>query len=325
MGWLWGSKDDESSKRDPFKDLDPSLQDFLIKESPVKYQPTAPPPRTVQETEPQHESPSEQPKVPPQSLFQDGRYAHLWKNYRPLWEINNENKSDQEKLADVLDGYKDRKAQIGKAALENCCVEHATVVDCYENGTYMEKMNMCRAKKKPFERCYMMQTRFLKALGYLASFEREAWVDEDIQMHADMLYHRMLDQEKAIEEAQKAGKPIPEFDSLEPASQALKGQMQPPGPVTGAILEIDGLPQLSQDTKELLTPEAQLALRRKLKGVNPIEREVLEKSTVSDMMSALQTGDDFLEIRSRMTVARRKRRAEGKGSMSDTISGWLGW
>ncbi len=44
-------------------------------------------------------------------------------------------------------------------------------------------------------------------------------MDERIQMHADMLFHRMLDQKAAIEKAKAEGRPAPTFAPLiEPAA-----------------------------------------------------------------------------------------------------------
>ena len=58
---------------------------------------------------------------------------------------------------DVLEGYKSRKAMIGKAALENCALEQAAMSDCYMHGSWMSKMTMCREENAAFTRCYTMQ------------------------------------------------------------------------------------------------------------------------------------------------------------------------
>jgi len=46
MGWFWGSSSsgDGNKSQDPLRGLDPSLRDFLAKESPVKYSSSDPPP-----------------------------------------------------------------------------------------------------------------------------------------------------------------------------------------------------------------------------------------------------------------------------------------
>ena len=163
MGWLWSSSPPPES--DPLKNLEPSLRDFLEKESPVKYEPVAAPPEN-QDRKPQSPASSADKatsenasqKVPPQSLYQDGRYAHLWETYRPLQDIENEVKTDQEKLIDILQGYKNRKGMIGRAALENCALEQIDVNECWEHGGLKERMLMCRTQVKKFNRCYEMQT-----------------------------------------------------------------------------------------------------------------------------------------------------------------------
>ncbi|KAL9034986.1 MAG: hypothetical protein Q9214_006796 [Letrouitia sp. 1 TL-2023] len=157
MGWWpWSSK--STNDGDPFRDLDPSLRDFLAKESPLKYNapPTPKPPPSTQ-NEPTTTSTDQSSPAPSQSLFPDGRYAHLWKNYRAQGEIDAEFKNDQERLNDVLDAYKARKSLIGRAALENCTGEQIALFDCYAHGTWTERSTLCRTKSKAFERCYEMQ------------------------------------------------------------------------------------------------------------------------------------------------------------------------
>lgn len=172
MGWFWGSSDSEdpSKPKDPLRDLDPSLRDFLKKESPVKYNDSNPPAEPTQR--PAAPSPfpepniapssvpsaaEEEPKVPKESLYKDGRYAYLWKTYESQESVENANKSDQEKITDVLEGYKHRKAEIGRAALENCANEQWDVNDCFRNGSWGSRLTMCRAENRKLERCYMVQ------------------------------------------------------------------------------------------------------------------------------------------------------------------------
>lgn len=183
MGWFDGWFGPSASSDDPLKSLDPKLREYLERESPVKIQQQ----QQVQEAEKkairiaaqaalaaeanaqahaQSQSQSqdaaaaaaEQPKVPKESLFQDGRYAHLWKTYRPYAEIEAETKTDHEKLMDVLDGFKQRKHNIGRAALENCAIQQEEWVNCMKSGDWEDRMQMCRRQVQKFERCYTMQT-----------------------------------------------------------------------------------------------------------------------------------------------------------------------
>jgi hypothetical protein len=176
MGWwdsLWAST---ASADDPLRKLDPKLREFLEKESPVKYgnttqtqthtsssssstHKTTDPTTSKQSLDVASEGEGNKSAgVPEESQFQDGRYAHLWKTYRPLAEIEAETKSDHEKLMDVLEGYKDRKSQIGRAALENCALEQVDWRTCMANPSFSERMTMCRDQVKKFEKCYMTQT-----------------------------------------------------------------------------------------------------------------------------------------------------------------------
>lgn len=177
MGWLWGSSNDAKSSSpsggDPLRHLDPSLRDFLKKESPVKYsdsnppapkQPAPTPQIQAQVSQPQSTASDTKPSVPSQSLYQDGRYAHLWATYQPQAVFEAEAKSDADKINDVIEGYKHRKAEIGRAALENCSLEQWEVNECFKNGGVTARMTMCRAENRKFERCYLMQAVSLYCL-----------------------------------------------------------------------------------------------------------------------------------------------------------------
>lgn len=176
MGWFWGSSSDDDKGNDPLRNLDPSLRDYLKKESPVKYdtsnppataptqeqaQPSPPSSKTPHQdrllSQPPTASPTASPKAPPQSLYQDGRYAHLWATYESQTSVESSQKSDQEKIDDVLEGYKYRKAEIGRAALENCALEQWEVNDCFRNGGWQSRLTMCKAENRELSRCYTMQ------------------------------------------------------------------------------------------------------------------------------------------------------------------------
>lgn len=147
---------------DPLKDLDPKVREFLEKESPVKIESKRPedPSQAAAPTDAESHSPhpTEKPAVPEQSQFQDGRYAHLWKTYRPLADIENETKSDHERLTDVLEAYKGRQSAIGAAALENCAEEQFDWNNCMKSGSLRARVTMCRDEVRKFEQCYNMQT-----------------------------------------------------------------------------------------------------------------------------------------------------------------------
>ncbi|KUJ09720.1 uncharacterized protein LY89DRAFT_597623 [Mollisia scopiformis] len=326
MGWFWGSSDndDEKKSQDPLRNLDPSLRDFLAKESPIKYSPSTPAtnhesitaPKSADTTPPAPPKPisdADTSNVPAQSLYKDGRYAHLWKTYQSQSDVESESKSDQEKINDVLDGYKHRKAEIGRAALENCALEQWQVNECFRTGGWTSRLTLCRAENRELERCYMMQGKFLKALGYLSTFDRPPEVDEQIQMHADTLYHRMLDQEKAIEAAKAEGKPIPSFPPL--LSSRSKSTTSP-------------APHNLEDNRVKaadLPASVQKGLKKRLEGLNDEEREVEERAIKAEIQAGEQVAASLSTIYEKQAEERRLRKEQGKETIGDKLSSVFGF
>ncbi|WYZ44141.1 hypothetical protein EsH8_VII_000577 [Colletotrichum jinshuiense] len=316
-GWFGASA---SSTADPLKSLDPKLREFLERESPVKIQQqaqeaenkaarsaeaaaTAAAQAYAQAQEQQHGSVaggSGGARVPKESLFQDGRYAHLWKTYRPYSEIEAETKTDHEKLMDVLDGYKQRKHNIGRAALENCAIQQEEWVNCMKSGDWEDRLQMCRRQVQKFERCYTMQTRFLKALGYQSVYNRPAHVEEDIQMHADQLYNRMLEQETAIEAAKKEGLPAPKFDLSIPTTPA------------GSAPVVQPRPDLEKSWQE------------KLEQLPETERAAEEAALRADLQAKAEVAKNVQKLWDEQEKEKEKRKAEGKDSIIDRIAGSFG-
>lgn len=159
MGWFWGN-----SSNDPIKDLDPSLRKYLEQESSDKYvpahdvkQPSAST-STPQSQEPQ--DPSE-PKVPAQSLYQDGRYAHLWKTYKPPVDEADES-SGVRGASRVIEKFKERGDTVQRAAMENCALEHEALTLCFQTGNWRKqvesRLTMCAAENGTFSRCFATQS-----------------------------------------------------------------------------------------------------------------------------------------------------------------------
>jgi hypothetical protein len=186
MGWL-GGWFGSSNESDPLGRLDPQTREYLERESPVKYTTVTDQQRREREVQERaaaaaaaaaaeqqkqklqqkskqqglkegEEEEEGKLKVPPQSLFQDGRYAHLWKTYRPQAEVEAEGKSDHEKLQDVLEGFKERRGLIGRAALENCAEAQLEWNNCMKYGDWGQRAVMCRDEVRRFERCYLMNS-----------------------------------------------------------------------------------------------------------------------------------------------------------------------
>ncbi|KAF7938305.1 hypothetical protein BELL_0048g00160 [Botrytis elliptica] len=311
MGWFWGDSNDgdKDKSQDPLKNLDPSLREFLKKESPVKYDSTKSADTTVSSqtktpelTSTSTTEDSTKPSVPSQSLYQDGRYAHLWKTYQPQAEVEQAAKSDAEKIQDVIDGYKYRKAEIGRAALENCALEQWDVNECFRSGGWQARLTMCREENRKLERCYTMQGKFLKALGYLSTYDRPPAVDEQIQMHADTLYHRMIDQEKQIEEAKAEGRPVPIFPPL--ISKSRPGQS-------------DSAQENNKLKASDLSPKVQASFKKRLEGLNDDERLVEERAIQAEIEAGEQVAGQLGKIYEKQDEERRQRKEQGRETISD--------
>ena len=349
MGWFWdseSSKGTDGSSGDAYSKLDPTLRDFLDKESPLKYEDAQPKPQRRPSTTSSGAAPStyraqlgldvpgvnqenqnaipreDRPAVPPESLFQDGRYAHLWKNYRPQAEIEAASRTDQDKLADVVEAYRDRKAAIGRAAIENCVVEQMEEKDCFSNGSWKKMMGMCRTENKAFNRCYTMQSRFLKALGYLSSQHRSDEDEEKIQMHADKLYHEMLQREKAAEQAKKAGEEAPAFQPLiqhETTAKALGEDSAWSRARQRA--QAENLPtSLSQYPRE-----RQEEIRERIKGMSEQEKELELQLIAAEGRAQLEYADQIQQRMDEERQHRHDRRDRGKETVGDSIKRMWGW
>lgn len=331
MGWLWGSGSNSNSSAS--NGLDPSLQDFLKNEAPTGPKPSLPsrpveqpktPTQPAQPTQQTQPAASEKPHVPPQSQFQDGRYAHLWKDYVPQNQLENSAKTEQDKLKDIVDSYNDRKAEIGRIALENCAIEYMEQFNCFlAPKTYWQVATLCNAESKKFNRCYDMQAKFLKALGYLTIEDRNPEVSERIQMHADKLYHQMLDQEAQIEQAKAEGREPPKWESVlskQNVSRAMAGKSLSATPAAEKSPVEDG------DTLwKLITPESRARYEKMLADLPPAEQDIERRALLGEMQAnigqARQVQDAFVEER----ISRMKRREAGQSTIGDTIKRLWGW
>ncbi|PGH11850.1 hypothetical protein AJ79_04647 [Helicocarpus griseus UAMH5409] len=319
MGWFWGNSDGS----DPTKNLDPSLKDFLKQETPARYDPTnikpSLAPEQKQPAPPRPSSndpaPSDKPSVPSASLFPDGRYAHLWKDYKPVAEIETSDMSPAEK---VIDQFKKRKDVLNKAALENCAGEQLDLSMCFKNGGLKERATMCSEKNSKFSRCYTMQVKFLQALGYGSGFEFNPDKEERIQMHADKLFHQMLDYEQRVKDAKAAGlEPPPPQSLFKPNSQST------PKPATTTTNNPENTASSELEIPGGEKVPAGVKFDKPLKNMTPHERE-LELQVLRQ--KRMQQGVYLQEVGGVLNAekeAREKRREKLSGWFGDTIAKFL--
>lgn len=156
--------------------------------------------------------------------------------------------------------------------------------------------------------------KFLKALGYLSTMDRTDDVDERIQMHADTLYHRMLDQEKAVEAAKAEGRPIPVFKPiLTKPPNKLKPDEAEEAPFEGNKLQPSDL-----------NPRIQKALKKRLEDLPEMERELEERAIKAEIQAGEQVASSLETLYEKQAEERRKRKEAGKETMGDRLSTMFG-
>lgn len=326
MGWLWGNSDDSNK-------LDPSLQEFLKKEAPTGPKPSLPTPlkeKPIASTSapaPPAQAPiaTEKPIVPPQSQFQDGRYAHLWKNYTPQDVLVDRGKNEQDRLRDLVDAYNGRNSTIGDIAMQNCAVEYMEQFECFRSPkTWLSMGTLCNAESRRFNRCYDMQAKFLKALGYLSLDPRTPDEDERIQMHADKLYQQMLQQEAEIEKAEKEGREPPKFESVlskANVARATAGKQAATMPLAHGNPPVED----EEDVWSQIKPEARKKYEDSIAKLPPNDQEIERMAILGELKAqagmSKQVEQTFIEER----INRMKRKESGQATIGDTIKSWWGW
>lgn len=321
MVWPFTSSDD------PLKKLDPELRKFLEKEAPKSQ----PPPRTQRpapQNAPSRQDPvtlealavDEQPKVPQQSLYQDGRYAHLWKTYKTGATVDA--KSDSEILKDLTSSYKWRKNEIGKVALENCSFEAMAESDCWKSGSFTSKLWMCRAETKALDRCTNLQTKFLLALGYLSLPDRSQDVEDRIQMHADHLYQQMLQHEQAVKTAKEKGLPVPVFKPVMSRENLAKVL----GVSSPETLQVADQAQVLAANTELshVPEEMRIKYEQTVKDMSPEERLIEEAAHVGKARDTSALAKEYQDLLEKRKQDREIRRTEGRETIGDRVTRWWG-
>lgn len=304
MPWFWGG----GNQNDPAKSLNADLKQFLEDQHPRPYRPTEVPLQVSEEVKlpevpkslPDTTKSAEERPLPRESLFQDGRYKDLWKTYVPQSELvaATSNPVDQ-----VISARKDRRAGIHRAALENCVFEQELQRNCLGgglSGSVKSKMTMCHAETKTFNRCYQLQAKFMQALGYLASSGTTDEEEERIQMHADKLYHRMMDYEEALEDARRNNQPIPPLSSVFDPNR--------PAPT----VEQFGLPE--HIARKLKTP---------LEELPPQERELAARAALREARMVEENAEDFFKYTTTMNEERQKRQASASRIFGEVIGKFL--
>ncbi|KAJ9628149.1 hypothetical protein H2204_009551 [Knufia peltigerae] len=305
MGWFWGRS---NSQDDPAKSLDKDLKQFLDEQQPRPYAPAevlkapeAPATKPVEQTLPDTNKSFEERALPAESLFQDGRYKDIWKTYVPQNEMAVATSTPVER---VLAARKDRRQTIHKAALENCAFEEEMQQECFKTGDLSKRLKgritMCHQETKAFNRCYALQAKFLQALGYMTSATSSDEDEEKIQMHADKLYHRMMDYEAEVDDAKRNNRPIPPLSSL----------FNPKRPAP--TLEQMALPKPMEEK-----------LKKPLSDYPPHERELVARAALQEAKLTDLYAEDLFSYTVTMNEDRKARQAWLSRTFGEAIGKFL--
>lgn len=124
-------------------------------------------------------------------------------------------------------------------------------------------------------------------------------------MHADKLYHQLMEQEEAIDLAKKEGRPLPKFQPLIPK------------PMGAASKE-------AEDPLPTLSPELQKTLDKQLEGVPEEERQAEEVALKAELRAKAEVAAQVRSIWEEQAKEREVRRQEGRLTLGDRINSLFG-
>lgn len=127
-------------------------------------------------------------------------------------------------------------------------------------------------------------------------------------MHADTLYHRMLSQERAIQDAESAGLPPPQFPPIlsSPSSSSSSSAYA------------------STAASDLLSSAARKSLEERLRDMPRDEAEVEERATVMEAKQDENVGREIGGLWEGRARERKERRERGETTVGDWFSGLFG-
>lgn len=131
-------------------------------------------------------------------------------------------------------------------------------------------------------------------------------------MHADTLYQRMLEQEKAMEAAKAEGKPLPSFPPLLSSKSTSTTAPTPHNLDDNKFQPSD------------LKPGVQKGFKKRLEGLTGEEREVEEKAIKAEIQAGEQVAASLGTIYEKQAEERRIRKEQGKETMGDRLSSIFG-
>ena len=161
-----------------------------------------------------------------------------------------------------------------------------------------------------------MQSRFLRALGYLSAQNASPEEEERIQMHADKLYHEMLEQEREMMEGGEVSRNAQVGQAVIPSestTQALGEESAWARARRKAL--VDGSPKHLAD----FPVEKQREVKERLKTLTPAEREVELQLMAAESRAMKEYTDQIVEQLQEDKRQRDERREQGQETVGDSL------
>ena len=136
-------------------------------------------------------------------------------------------------------------------------------------------------------------------------------------MHADKLYHRMLAQEQAIQEAKAAGQPAPVFAPVTPLARL-------PQTAAGASARTSATVAAGGEEAQSPSAETLQAWKKKIDALPEDERAAEEQALRADWLARQKVAADLQGFWDREAAERKARVAQGTASWADTFRSALG-
>lgn len=141
-------------------------------------------------------------------------------------------------------------------------------------------------------------------MGYLSTHDRQPEIEEDVQMHADTLYHRMVEQEAAIEKAKEEGRPVPKFAPV----------VAKPAPRS----------KDSDFDLSVMNPELQKKWKEQLEKLPEEERAAEEEAMKAELRAKTEMASKIQGLWQEQAKERETRKTEGKETVYDKVVGLIG-
>lgn len=259
------------------------------------------------------------------SLYPDGRYAHLWRTYQSPSSLFTSDPTTQARddVSAAIATFRARKSDVGAAALGNCIMERLAEDECFSSGTLMRKLGGCRPESRAFSRCFELQARLLRGLGYMSHQPglQGDEVRERMRMRADEIWTEVRRREGEVERAKQEGMVEPVFPPLRHLGREWIKK-------TEEQKEVEAR-RWDRETEEAVlgrfNEAMQAALRERIKGLPAHERELEVKLELAEAESHLEYGKLVADYYRVEAEERRARKAQGQSTLGDWLKGFGNW